>query len=148
MSGMRIEPTIMRVELSTDPGATWEAITDPVIVERWFTKATPVGPVGADYVLDFGEGDPMRGSILEVVPGTRLAYAWGWGDTPPDRRTRVAWELEPLTLGGTLLTLTHDGWAESGLAAADRDEHEGYWEEYLAALVEVSDDLAGIEVPD
>jgi uncharacterized protein YndB with AHSA1/START domain len=148
MTGTTVEPTIMRAELSTDTGATWIAITDPAVVERWFAKATPVGPVGAEYTLEFPDGDPMRGAVLEVVPGTRLAYSWGWGDTPQDRRTSVAWEIEALPLGGTLLTLTHDGWAEAGLAASDRDEHEEYWEQYLAALVELADELAGIEVPD
>jgi uncharacterized protein YndB with AHSA1/START domain len=148
MSGTPVEPTIMRAELSTDPPESWVAITDPAVVERWFTKATPVGPVGAEYVLDFGEGDPMRGVVLEVVAGTRLAYSWGWGETPADRRTRVTWDLEPLPLGGTLVTLTHGGWTEAGLAATDRDEHEEHWVQYLAALVELTDELAGIEVPD
>ena len=126
------------------PLATWAALTDPAIVERWFTKATPVGSVGDPYVLDFGDDDTMRGEIIEVVPGERLAYSWGWGDTPPAGRTRVTWTIA-VSQDGTLVTLAHDGWSEAGLAAADRDEHARYWEGYLAALVELGDDLASGE---
>jgi uncharacterized protein YndB with AHSA1/START domain len=149
MTGSGIDPTVIRAELSTDPSATWEAITDPAIVERWFTKATPVGAVGDPYSLDFGAGDDrMTGEIIDVVPGHSLTYSWGWGQTPAEQRTRVTWDLDPLTDGGTLLTLTHGGWAEAGLAAVDRDAHEEYWEQYVAALVEVTDELAGIEAQD
>ena len=149
MTGMRIDSTVMRAELSTGPAATWEALTDPSLVERWFTKATPVGAVGDPYSLDFGTGeDAMNGTVVEVSPGHRLSYSWGWGETPAERQTRVTWDLEPLADGGTLLTLTHGGWAEAGLTAADRDAHEEYWEQYVAALVELADELAGIERPD
>jgi len=149
MTGTGIDPTVIRAELSTDPAATWEAITDPAIVERWFTRATPVGAVGDPYSLDFGAGDDtMNGAILDVAAGRLLAYSWGWGETPAEQRTCVSWELDPLADGCTLLTLTHGGWAEAGLTAADRDAHEEYWEQYVAALVEVADDLAGIEGPD
>jgi uncharacterized protein YndB with AHSA1/START domain len=139
----RLAPMVIRTELATDRDATWAALTDPAIVERWFTRATPVGAPGAAYELDFGDGDVMRGEILEVAPGERLAYTWGWGETTPAARTRVSWELSA-GQDGMLLTLTHGGWSEAGLTAKDRDEHAGYWEGYVAALVEMTDeDLAG-----
>jgi uncharacterized protein YndB with AHSA1/START domain len=136
-----LAPLVLRAEVSTDPAATWSALTDPAIVEQWFTHATPVGAVGDPYELDFGDGDVMRGAILEVVPGDRLVYSWGWGDTAPGARTRVTWTIA-VSQDGTLVTLTHDGWTEAGLVAAERDEHARYWEGYLAALVELGDDLA------
>jgi uncharacterized protein YndB with AHSA1/START domain len=139
-----IAPLTLRAEVSTDPAATWAALTEPAIVERWFTKATPVGAVGDAYVLDFEGDDTMRGAILEVVPGERLVYSWGWGDTAPAQRTRVTWTLAT-SQDGTLVTLTHGGWTEAGLVAADRDEHARYWEGYLAALVELGDELAAGE---
>jgi uncharacterized protein YndB with AHSA1/START domain len=135
----RVAPMVIRAELATDRDATWAMLTDPGLVERWFTHATPVGPVGSAYVLDFGDGDTMRGEILEVVPETRLVYSWGWGDTAPAARTRVAWDLAPGE-DGTRVTLTHDGWADAGLTAKDRDEHAAYWEGYVAALVEETDE--------
>jgi uncharacterized protein YndB with AHSA1/START domain len=134
----------MRAEVSTDPGATWDALTDPTIVPQWFAHATPVAAVGDPYELDFGGGDVMRGAILEVVPGERLVYSWGWGETSPDARTRVTWAIA-ISQDGTLVTLTHDGWTGAGLGAADRDEHARYWEGYLAALVEIGDELAAGE---
>ena len=139
-----LAPLVIRAEVSTDLAATWNAITVPAIVERWFTHATPVGAVGDPYELDFGDGDVMRGAILEVVPGDRLVYSWGWGDTAPDRRTRVTWTIAT-SQDGTLVTLTHGGWREAGLGAAERDEHARYWEGYLAALVELGDELAAGE---
>jgi len=135
-----LAPLVMRAEVSTDPAATWRALTEPALVEQWFTHATPVGAVGDPYELDFGD-EVMRGAILEVVPGERLAYSWGWGDTTPEARTRVTWTVA-VSQDGTLVTLTHDGWTAAGLRAADRDEHARYWEEYLAALVELGDELA------
>jgi uncharacterized protein YndB with AHSA1/START domain len=86
----------------------------------------------------------MRGTVLEVVPGERLVYSWGWGDTAPAGRTRVSWTVA-ISQDGTLVTLTHDGWTEAGLGATERDEHARYWEEYLAALVELGDELAAGE---
>ncbi len=140
MPGSRVRPMVIRAELATDRGATWRALTEPDQVARWFTRATPVGAVGDAYVLDFG-GDVMRGELLEVVPGGRLAYTWAWDDGGP--RTRVCWDLADGE-DGTHVTLTHDGWSEAGLAAKDRDEHAAYWEGYVAALVEMTDeDLAG-----
>jgi uncharacterized protein YndB with AHSA1/START domain len=138
-----IAPLVLRAEVSTDPAATWAALTDPAIVEQWFAKATPVGAVGDTYEIDFGD-DVMRGAILEVAPGERLAYSWGWGETAPAQRTRVTWTIAT-SQDGTLVTLTHDGWTAAGLAAADRDEHARYWEGYLAALVELGDELAAGE---
>jgi uncharacterized protein YndB with AHSA1/START domain len=129
---------LIRADLATDRAATWAALTDPAIVERWFTHAGPVGSAGDAYVLDFGGGDVMRGVLLEVVPGERLAYSWGWGDEPA-ARTRVCWELADGE-DGTRVTLTHDGWSEAGLAAKDRDDHTASWEGYVAALVEMTDE--------
>lgn len=136
-----IAPLVIRAEVSTDPAETWRTLTDPALVERWFTHATPVGAVGDPYVLDFGGDGAMRGVILAVRTGERLDYSWGWGETAPAQRTRVSWAIAP-SQDGTLVTLTHDGWTEAGLGAAERDEHARYWEEYVAALVELGDDLA------
>ena len=143
MPGSRVRPMVIRAELATDADATWAALTDPDQVERWFTRASPVGTVGDAYVLDFGPGDVMRGEILEVVPSVRLAYSWGWGDGPGAVRTRVCWDLAPVD-DGTLVTLTHGGWSEAGLTAKDRDQHATHWDGYVAALVEATDeDVAG-----
>ncbi len=145
MAGHDVAPMVIRAELATDRDATWETLTDPTLVERWFARATPVGPAGSAYTIDFGDADVMHGEILEVVPGERLVYSWGWGQTPAARRTRVTWELSPGE-DGTLVTLTHDGWTPAGLTARDRDEHAAYWEGYVAALVAMTDeDLAGAD---
>jgi uncharacterized protein YndB with AHSA1/START domain len=135
---------VIRAELATDRDATWAALTEPSLVERWFTRASRVGTAGDAYVLDFGDGDVMRGELLEVVPRERLAYSWGWGDDAA-ARTRVRWELADGE-DGTRVTLTHDGWAEAGLTPKDRDEHAAYWEGYVAALVETTDEaVAGAD---
>ena len=144
MAGGNVRPLVIRAELATGRDATWAALTEPSLVEQWFTRATPVGPVGAAYELDFGGADVMRGEILEVTPGERLAYSWGWGDTPAATRTRVLWELAPGE-DGTLVILTHDGWSQAGLTAKDRDGHTEYWEGYVAALVEMTDEAVAGE---
>jgi hypothetical protein len=52
----------------------------------------------------------------------------------------VSWTIEPLSAGGTQVTLEHDGWSEAGADEATRNDHAGYWEGYLEDLVSVLDE--------
>ena len=78
-----IEPITLTAATTGSPAATWSALTDPVLVVEWFTEATPVGPIGAPYRLDFGDGS--------VVNGTIRAGGWptaGHGRKPNRSRRR------------------------------------------------------------
>jgi len=137
-----IEPIVLTATTSGSPEATWAALTEPDKVLEWFTAASPVGPVGSRYRLDFGDGSVVDGRIRELVPGRRLAYTWAWADVEPVEETLVSWTIEPLPGGGTRVTLEHGGWTEAGSELTARNDHEGYWDGYLEDLVSVLDEVA------
>jgi uncharacterized protein YndB with AHSA1/START domain len=135
----RVAPIDLTVETAADPAAAWLAISDPAGVAEWFTEATPIGPVGSTYTLDFGDGSIVTGRVLELEPGLRFVHSWRWVGDDESATTRVAWSIAP-TEGGSRISLLHDGWDEAGLDADARDDHEGYWTGYIEDLRDV---LAG-----
>lgn len=128
-----IRPIDLAVELPVDAGTAWRAVTDPDRVIDWFTSASPVGPVGTVYRLDFGDGSVVSGEVLELEPGRRFAHRWHWDGADTAETTTVTWTVTPSAAGSTV-HLVHDGWSEAGLDEAARDDHEGYWAGYLEDL--------------
>lgn len=137
-----VAPIVIVRDTEATPDAAWAALTEPDMVARWFTDATPVGGVGTAYRLDFGDS-AVEGIVTEIAPGHRLGYTWAWADAEPRQETLVRWEVEPLPGARARVTLRHEGWAEAGADEATRDDHAGYWEDYLDDLVEF---LAGAGV--
>jgi len=131
--GSDIGPIDIEVELPVDAATGWRAITDPDRVIEWFTSASPVGPVGSVHRIDFGDGSVVSGEITELAPGRRFAHRWHWDGADDAETTLVTWTVTP-SAGGSTIRLVHDGWAEAGLDAASRDDHEGYWTGYLEDL--------------
>jgi uncharacterized protein YndB with AHSA1/START domain len=133
-------PPPIRLELATTatPAEAWAALTDPTLVAAWFTRAGALGPPGAPYRLDFGEGSLIDGVVLEHDPGRSFSHTWRWIDAGPGPETRVRWVVEPLD-DGARIVLEHDGWdagadPDSRADAAARDDHADYWAGYLEAL--------------
>jgi uncharacterized protein YndB with AHSA1/START domain len=129
-----LPPIIVQFETPASAIDAWAALTDPVLVAEWFTDATPLGAVGDDYRLDFGDGSVVEGTIRAIDPGHRFAHSWAWADALPRVETLVTWTVEPLPDGSGRITLVHDGWSEAGADAATRADHEGYWTGYLEDL--------------
>ena len=131
-------PPIQRsLEAQVPPSEAWDMLTEPERVALWFTDATPVGPVGSAYRLDFGDGSVVVGRIVELVPGISFAHTWSWEGIEPEQVTRVTWTVDPLDGGGSRISLVHDGWSEAGADDAIRAEHEAYWRGYLDDLRDV-----------
>ena len=128
-----VRPIDLELELPVDAGIAWRAITDPDRVIDWFTNASPVGPVGSVYRLDFGDGSVVAGEVTELVPGQRFAHRWHWDGADASETTAVTWSVAPAQAGSTI-RLVHDGWDGAGLDEAARDDHEGYWAGYLEDL--------------
>ena len=128
-----IPPIELEVVLPVDAATAWRAVTDPDRVIDWFTNASPVGPVGSVYRLDFGDGSIVAGEVTELEPGRRFAHRWHWEGADDTEVTDVAWTITPNT-DGTTVRLVHGGWTEAGLDEATRDDHEGYWTGYLEDL--------------
>lgn len=139
MSGVEpIPPIELTVETTASAEEAWRTLTEPGRVALWFTDATPVGPVGSPYRLDFGEGSVVAGRVTAHEPGVMFAHTWRWeGGGEPAEETRVEWRVAALPSGGTRITLVHDGWAEGGSNVVARDDHEAYWSGYLDDLRDV-----------
>jgi len=138
-SGHGIRPIDLEVELAVDAATAWRTITDPDRVLAWFTSASPVGPVGSAYRLDFGDGSIVAGEVVALEPGRRFVHRGHWDGTDEAETTTVVWTVAP-TAAGASVRLVHDGWAEAGLDEAARDDHEGYWAGYLEDLRDLLDD--------
>ena len=66
-----LPPIIVQFETPASAIDAWAALTDPVLVAEWFTDATPLGAVGDDYRLDFGDGSVVEGTIRAIASHTR-----------------------------------------------------------------------------
>jgi uncharacterized protein YndB with AHSA1/START domain len=138
-----ITPIRISGETVATVAAAWAALTEPGQVARWFAETTPVeGGAGSAYSIDFGDGGVIDGVIRELVPARRLSYTWQWRGQE-EQPTIVTWELEPLAGHGCRITLTHEGWQEAGADEALRDDHAGYWEGYLADLLDMLESDSG-----
>jgi uncharacterized protein YndB with AHSA1/START domain len=143
MPSPTVAPIHLVGETTASPEAVWAALTDPQQVARWFAEPTPLGDgEGSAYAIDFGDGNVIDGVIRELVHRQRLTYTWQWRGQDP-APTLVTWEVEPLESEGTRITLTHAGWDEAGADEAIRDDHAGYWEGYLADLLDLLDGETG-----
>ena len=137
-----IAPIVLARDTAASPAESWAALIEPERVARWFTRVTAVGGVGSPYRIDFGDS-AVEGVVTGLVPGRLLAYTWAWEDVEPRLETLVTWEVEPLPGARSRVTLRHEGWAEAGADQEIRDDHEGYWVDYMDELA----DLLGREEP-
>jgi uncharacterized protein (TIGR03086 family) len=71
---------------------------------------------------------------VEVEPGRRLVFTWGWedGGSPAPGGSTVTVTLEPAE-GGTTVCLVHEGLTD----AEDRDHSQG-WDVFLARLLDAA----------
>ena len=94
-----------------DAAATFALLTQPDRLRRWLTVAARIElQAGGDYRWTVTPGHSAAGTVVEVEPGKRLVYTWGWedgGDPAPGRST-VTVTLTPVD-GGTEVRLVHDG---------------------------------------
>lgn len=132
------------VVVNAGPAVVWRFLTDTPRVLAWLTflpgAPTPPGSVfearpGGTVRIVFPNRAEAKGSVLEVEPGRRIAFTWGYdpdigatGLRPGSSRVEIA--LEPAPGGETRVTLVHSGPLSPELAKA----HEGGWRHYLSQL--------------
>src|SRR3954452_20947449 len=109
-----LPPIELTLESQVPAAEAWDMLTEPERVALWFTDASPLGPVGSSYRLDFGDGSVVVGRVVSVVPGVSFSHTWRWEGSEPEQETLVDWTVTPLDGGGSAIALVHDGWSEAG----------------------------------
>ncbi|HET9618824.1 MAG TPA: SRPBCC domain-containing protein [Pseudolabrys sp.] len=129
-----VKPSLtIRRRFKAPPARVYAAWTEPAQIARWFGpgKVEIVDAVfetraGGRFAIrarspDTGEDHNVSGVVKEAVPNAKVVYTWAWQSTP-DRQSLVTVEFRP-DGGGTLLTLTHEQFADE----AARDRHNMGW---------------------
>jgi uncharacterized protein (TIGR03086 family) len=125
---MLAEKTVL-LPVSTDEA--FALITEPDRLRRWKTVSARVDlRAGGQYRWTVIPGHVATGTFVEVEPGRRIVFGWGWeesADLGPDAST-VTITFEPVE-GGTLVRLVHDGLSDEQVAS-----HLQGWNHYLGRL--------------
>jgi len=125
---MFAEKTVL-LPVSTDEA--FALITEPDRLRRWKTVSARVDlRAGGQYRWTVIPGHVASGTFVEVEPGRRIVFGWGWEGSPdlgPDAST-VTITLEPAE-GGTLVRLVHDGLTDEQAAS-----HLEGWSHFFARL--------------
>jgi len=127
-----MQPYDKTVTVPLDAAGTFALITQPDRLRRWMTVAARVDVrAGADFRWTVTPGHTAAGKVIDVEPGRRVVYSWGWedGDLAPGAST-VTVTLTPVD-DGTEVRLVHEGLATDEQAAG----HAKGWDHYLDRLV-------------
>lgn len=120
------------VVVPLDAAGTFALLTQPDRLRRWMTVAARIElRAGGDYRWTVTPGHIAAGTVVELDPGKRLVYTWGWedgGDPEPGEST-VTVTLTPVD-GGTEVRLVHEGLTDEQAA-----HHAEGWNHYLDRLV-------------
>lgn len=138
-------PVVVERWVPAEPAVVYRYFTEAEWWQRWQgTGATLDARPGGALHIRMGRSAEAgaRGSFVELVPGRRIVFTWGWVDAPfgdvPPGSTLVEVDLVA-DRGGTLIRLTH-----RELPAGLEPMHEEGWCVYLDRLVDV---VAGREPP-
>lgn len=132
------------VFLPVTPDEAFDLVTQPERLRRWMTIAARIDLRAAgDFRWTVVPGAHAKGTVIEVEPGRRVTFAWGWegNEEVPPGSSEVTITLEPAE-GGTGLTLVH-----AGLDAEQEAMHAEGWNHYLGRLVALAEGAdAGLDV--
>ncbi|MEU4418883.1 SRPBCC domain-containing protein, partial [Nocardia salmonicida] len=125
--------------LPVSPDEAFALITEPERLRRWQTVSAYVDlRAGGTYRWTVTPGNLATGTFMEVEPGKRVVFGWGWDGNPelPVDGSTVTITVEP-TEGGSLVTLVHEGLSET--QAASHAEGWNHFFERLEKLVATGD---------
>jgi uncharacterized protein YndB with AHSA1/START domain len=121
--------------VAAPPGEVFGWFIDPDLLARWIGIRAALEPrPGGSFRFEIVDGEWCSGRYLEIVPGQRVVFTWGWDSgaipVPPGSST-VEVDLEPHP-DGTLVRLVH-----RDLAPEVRPLHADGWSRFLPRLAEV-----------
>jgi uncharacterized protein YndB with AHSA1/START domain len=126
-----------RVFIAASPSRVYELLTDAGLLVEWMAPHAELDPrPGGALRWTHANGDSVAGSFVELVPGRRIVFTYGWDRDDvriPPGSTTVEIDLRPRD-GGTDLHLVH-----RGLVGPMADAHRGGWDNYLLRLAAVGE---------
>lgn len=123
---------VVEQHIAAPPSVVYGYLTESDKWARWQGIAAEVhARPGGSFLLSMANGLKASGRFIELVPGQRVVFTWGWIDHPslPPGSSTVEIALVPDDQG-TLVRLTH-----SGLPAEEVPVHRRGWGHYLPRLV-------------
>src|SRR5438552_4499673 len=125
------------ITIDASPDTVFRLLTDPVQYVRWKGKLAELEPrPGGRFRVEFANTkDIVAGEFVEVVPGRRVVFTWGWegSEQIPPGASRVEIELTP-DGAGTRLRLVHRGLPEEAVGI-----HAEGWDYFLPRLEDVAE---------
>jgi uncharacterized protein YndB with AHSA1/START domain len=124
-------PVVASVRIAAPPEVVFPYFTDPGLVTRWIaSRAELDARPGGVFSIDV-EGNPARGTFIEVQPPHRVIFTWGIlnSEALPPGSTWVEVVLEA-DRDETVVTLTHHG-----LPDGFRASHQEGWTQHLGTLL-------------
>jgi uncharacterized protein YndB with AHSA1/START domain len=122
---------VIEQQIDAPPAVVYRYLTEADKWKVWQGVDAQLDPrVGGIFSMVMGNGMNARGQYVELVPGKRVVFTWGWVDRPgiPPGSTIVEIELHP-DGEGTRLVLTHRSVPADEAAL----QHMG-WSHYLPRL--------------
>jgi len=132
------DAVVCEISIEAPASVVYELFTDPALLVQWIGIGATLEPVpGGLFRFELVPGEFCSGRYVEVVPGRRVAFTWGWesGALPvAPGSTTVEVDFEERD-GVTRVRLAH-----RGLDAAMRPWHEDGWRRYLERLAAAAED--------
>ena len=125
---MTIEKSVL-VPLGADE--TFALLTEPERLRRWQAVSARVElRAGGEYRWTVVPGANASGTFVEVEPGRRIVFTWGWegNDSLAPGSTTITVTLEPAQ-GGTTVRLVHEG-----LTPEQEVGHNEGWDHFMERL--------------
>jgi uncharacterized protein YndB with AHSA1/START domain len=129
-SGAAPPPVVASVRIAAPPELVFPYFTDPALAMRWIASRAELDPrPGGVFAIDV-DGNPARGTYVEVDPPHRVIFTWGVlnSDELPPGSTWVEVVIEA-DRDDTVVTLTHHG-----LPYGFRASHQEGWTRHLGTL--------------
>ena len=121
--------------IAAPPSTVYRYLTESDMWAKWQgASASLDAKPGGLFSLVMGNGMNARGQFVELVPGKRVVFTWGWIDRPgiPPGSTTVEIALSE-EADGTLLVLTH-----REIPVDEADMQKMGWIHYLPRLALVA----------
>ena len=129
-SGAAPPPVIASVRIAAPPEVVFPYFTDAALAMRWIASSAELDArPGGVFAIDV-EGNPARGTFIEVAPPHRVIFTWGVlnSEALPPGSSWVEVVLEA-DRDETVVTLTHHG-----LPDGFRASHQEGWTKHLGTL--------------